>query len=374
MRNILKVSILAVAICGTGGTAIAQIMGGQRAFEYLRMSNSPYVSALGGYAPASPDRNVSLTWQNPALLRPLFHDQLSLNYNFFYANIGIANAQYAFHSNKLDTDFGVGLQFINYGNVRNIDEHGIEQGTAYAADNAIALSASRQYKDNWRYGVNLKWANSHLAGVTGMALLADFGVAYIDTARKITIGAVAKNIGVVTKKYNPDNVAEPLPFDLQIGVTKQLENVPLRLYVVAHHLYRWDIRYDNPADKVTNIFQTDTASGNKTYFADKLFRHLNFGAEIIIGKRITATVAYSHLRRRENGFSNKMGLAGFSMGLSLELNKMQVRYGQTYYGSSGAYHELGMNFDVDKFLKRGSRKTSGQHQPLDFAPPPPPKE
>lgn len=362
LRNIL---CGVLSTCGVY-TASAQVTGGQRAFEYLRMSNSPYVSALGGIAPANPDRNVSLAWQNPALLRPLFDKQLSLNYNFFYANIGIMNAQYGFHSKKLATDFGVGVQYINYGNVRHFDEFGIEHGTAYATDNVIALSASRTYKGNWRYGVNLKWANSQLAGVSGMALLADFGLAYIDTTNLLTVGVVAKNIGVVVKKYNPNNTAEPLPFDLQFGITKQLKNVPLRLFVVGHHLYRWDIRYDNPDDVVKNIFDNDTTSKEKSYFSDKLFRHLNFGAEVIIGKRLTATVAYSHIRRKENGFSNKMGLAGFSFGLSAELNKMQIRYGQTYYGSSGPYYELGFNFDVDKFIKTGSKKTKESVQPTSF--------
>lgn len=335
----------------------AQVTGGQRAFEYLRMSNSPYVSALGGYAPAHYEKNVSLIWQNPALFRPDMHQQLSLNYNIFYANIGIINGQYGFHSEKLNTDFGVGIQYINYGTIDQMDEHGISQGTGYATDHTIGISASRQYKNNWRYGATLKWANSVLSGTNGMAMLADFGISYTDTTNKITIGAVAKNIGVVLKKYNPNNAAEPLPFDLQIGVTKQLQNVPLRLFIVAHHLYRWDIRYDNPADIVKNVFDTDTSAKEKSYFADKLFRHLNFGAELILAKRVTATLGYSHIRRKENGFSDKMKMAGFSLGLSVELNKMQLRYGQTHYGSAGAYHELGMNFDLNKFIKKSKKVT-----------------
>ncbi|RYZ52876.1 MAG: hypothetical protein EOP49_08575 [Sphingobacteriales bacterium] len=60
-------------------TANAQVTGGQNAFEYLRMSNSPHVSALGGFAPANPDNDVSLTLQNPGLLKPSYHNQLSVN-------------------------------------------------------------------------------------------------------------------------------------------------------------------------------------------------------------------------------------------------------------------------------------------------------
>src|SRR5690606_36515850 len=157
----------------------------------------------------------------------------------------------------------------------------------------------------------------------------------------------------VLKKYIPENEAEPLPFDLQIGITKGLKNVPLRLFVVAHHLYRWDIRYDNPADRVTNSFFEPEEDDDKSYFFDKLYRHINFGAEIILAKKLTATVAYNHLRRRENGVADAMGLAGFSFGFGLELNKLQVKYARSYYGSSGAYNELGFNLQLNKFFGAG---------------------
>src|ERR1700760_4560868 len=95
--------------------ANAQVTGGQQAFEYLRMSNNPHVTALGGYVPASPDNDVSFALQNPALLRPSMHNQLSVNYNIYYAGIGIANLQYGYHVAPLNTDFGFGVQYLNYG-------------------------------------------------------------------------------------------------------------------------------------------------------------------------------------------------------------------------------------------------------------------
>lgn len=346
-----KLTLTCLLFFGITLAAKAQVNGGLYAFEYLRMSNSPYVSALGGIAPASPDRNVSLTLQNPALLRPIFHQQLSLNYNAFYGDIHIANVQYAHHHAKSKTDIGFGIQYLNYGSLDFNDIYGNTVGSFNANDFSLNISASRQYSAKWRYGATLKYAQSFLGDVSGSAILADFGIAYIDTVKKITIGAVAKNMGVAIKKYNPQHNAEALPFDLQLGITKQLENVPIRLFAVVHHLNRWNIRYDNPADKAKNIFnQNDTSDIDKKYFFDKLFRHLNFGAEIIFAKRLTFTAAYNHLRRKENGVENGQGAAGFSFGLSLELNKMQLRYGRAYYGSGGAYNEFGINIDINKFL------------------------
>jgi len=334
----------------------AQVTGGQNAFEYLRMSNSPHVTALGGYVPASQDNDVSFALQNPALLRPSMHNQLAVNYNIYYAGIGIANLQYGYHVEPLKTDFAVGIQYLNYGNMTNTDAQGNDLGRIYAADYSLNFSASRQYLNRWRYGATVKWAHSLLADRSGMAVLADVGISYEDTANGWNIGAVAKNMGIQLKQYNPANDMEPLPFDLQIGISKRLKNVPLRLYLTAHHLYQWDVYYDNPADKVvTTIINSnaDTAEGSHTI--DKIFRHLNFGAELILGKRITVSAAYNHLRRGELGVKDATGMAGFSFGAGINLNKMVVRYARSYYGSAGAYNELGLSFQLNKFFGIGKK-------------------
>src|SRR5690606_36400229 len=98
------------------------------------------------------------------------------------------------------------------------------------------LAASRQYKERWRYGAALKWAHSSLFDKKAGALLADVGITYTDTARLITVGAVAKNMGFMLRKFNPEGSAEPLPFDLQIGISKRFEHLPLRIMATAHHL------------------------------------------------------------------------------------------------------------------------------------------
>jgi hypothetical protein len=337
--------------------AEAQVVGGQKAFEYLRMSNSPHVSALGGYVPANPDRDVSFTLQNPALLNPSYHNQLSVNYNIYYAGIGIANLQYAYHVEPLNTDFGFGVQYLNYGSFVNTDIQGNNLGDIRATDYSVNLSASRKYLQRWRYGATLKWAHSALGDRSAMAVLADVGVVYEDTANLWTIGLVAKNMGFTLKKYNSRNPSEPLPFDLQFGITKQLKNIPLRLFLVAHHLYEWDVRYNNPADKVdNNLFgQEEEDDSEKTYFVDKLFRHINLGAELILGKRITISAAYNHIRRSELGVQDVKGLAGFSFGAGVNLNKLYVRYARSYYSSAGAYNELGLSFQLNKFFGIGKK-------------------
>jgi hypothetical protein len=336
-------------------SAQAQVTGGQFAMQFLQLPNSPHVSALGGINVANPEPDISFALQNPSLMRPGLHNQLGLNYNSYYAGISIMNLNYGYHVAKLQTSFLLGIQYLNYGSFEQTDNIGNQYGTFKAADYAITLGASRQYKERWRYGAALKWAHSSLFDKTASAVLADVGISYIDTANLITVGAVAKNMGFMAKRYNPSNNAEPLPFDLQIGISKRFAHLPLRLMVTAHHLYEWDIRYNNPADiETTSLFGTqDTTTASKSYFADKLFRHLSFAAELTLGSRLAVTFGYNHLRRGELSIKDKPALAGFSFGASIYLNKFQVHYARSYFHVAGAYNEIGLNFAMNKLFNIG---------------------
>lgn len=342
-------------LCLSCQIATAQVAGGQRTMEFLRLPNAPRISSLGGINVANPDQDISFALQNPALMRPGLHNQLGLNYNAYYAGISIANLQYGYHAEKIKTSFVFGVQYLNYGNLVKTNELGNEEGSFRANEYAISLGASRQYGEHWRYGAALKWAHSSLYDKTASAVLADVGVNYYDTESLLDFGIVAKNMGFMAKKYNPNNSAEPLPFDLQLGISKRFAHLPLRLMATVHHLYEWDIRYDNPADiESSTVFGTnDTTTKTKSHFADKLFRHFIFGAEVLLGKRLTVGVGYNHLHRGELAIQDKTGLAGFSFGLGINLNKFHIQYSRSYYHIAGATNEFGINMRLNKLFGIG---------------------
>jgi len=329
----------------------AQITGGRTSFPFLLVSNSPHVSAMGSLAPASYDRDISLMLQNPALLNPKMHNQLSLAYNLYVADIGLINLAYGYFVPKWQTNFGLSIQSVQYGKMIETDIYGNNLGDARASDLSVNLSASRSYGSHWRYGVNLKLANSSLVHSSAFAVLTDVGVVYEDTNQLFTLGIVAKNMGFTVKKYNPSGKAEPLPFDLQIGVMKGLKNIPLRMFAVAHHLYEWDVRFNDPALIETDLNGNPTEDVDAPHFADKLFRHFNFGAEFTIAKRITATLGYSHLRRSELGYNKARGMAGFSFGCTIDLKKIYIQYGRSNYGNGIAYNEFGIILPLNKVIK-----------------------
>ena len=335
--------------------AEGQVTGGQFAFEYLRTSNSPLVSALGGISIADPEEDISLALQNPAMMRPGMHNELELNYNDFYAGISVMNLAYGYDVAKLKTSFFLGVQYLNYGTFDQTDPIGNQLGTFKADDYALTIGASRQYLDHWRYGADLKYAHSDLYEGTGTAALMDVGINYYDTASLWDLGASAKNMGVMTKKYDLGQPNEPVPFDLQLGVSKRLKHLPLRLFATIHHLYEWNIRYDNPADLIgtSSLGTNDTVNDKGSHFGDKLFRHFIFGAELTLAKRLTITASYNDLDRSELALTTDPGLAGFSFGLGLHLDKFQVHYARNYYYITGPYNEIGISLALNRLFGLG---------------------
>ncbi len=350
----MKYTIALFALLCAGATR-AQVTGGQYAFEFLRMANSPHVSALGGISVANPEQDISLVMQNPAMMRPGLHNELSLGYNNFYDNIKILNLQYGYYSPKINTAFFAGIQYFNYGSFLLTDNTGTVEGDFHSLDYAVTVGASRQYGEHWRYGADLKMAHSVLYQYNASAVLMDIGINYYDTATLLDFGATAKNMGAMITKYNPDKAAEPLPFDLQLGISKRFKHMPLRLFATIHHLYEWDVRYDNPADiSTSNILgTTDSSKSTDTHFADKLFRHFIFGAELALGKHILLTASYNDMMRRELAITTKPGAAGFAFGVGINLEKFQVHYARTYYHIAGPYNEISLTMRLNKLFGLG---------------------
>jgi hypothetical protein len=322
--------------------AQAQVIGGESMMQYLRLPRNAHATALGGMVVCNPSADVMLSLANPALLRPEFNNELGISNNFYLGKAQFSNAVYAWHSNKYNTSFSTSVSSMQYANTVILDPAGINYGNnTFASDINLQASASRQYTKYWRYGATARFAYSRLASNIATAVMGDAGVVYANTDKQIYCGMLVKNIGVVTSRYTTGRPSEPLPFDMQIGFSKKFLKAPFRINILAHHLYQWDIRYNNPADLFnSSLFGIDSSQLNRTYFGDKLMRHFNFGVDLLLGKRLELNVGYSHLRRRELSLVQKQGLTGFSFGLGVLLPKFKIYYGNSVYHLSGSYHEV----------------------------------
>lgn len=318
----------------------AQVLGGKSVFSFLDLPVAPQLAALGNVNVSQQNNDIALSAMNPALLRESMHQHLEMNYTNYFADVQYAHCLFGYHAERLQTTFAGSIQYVNYGSVTQTDAAGNIQGTFKPKDLSVQLTMSRQYLEKWHYGITLQYIRSGYQQYKSTGLGVNVGLTYQDTARKWQLGFVAKNMGVQLTTYTPDN-KEPLPFDLQVGISKKIAHI--QLSATLHHIYQFDVRYADPKfEEGTIITNGDTsATGNKT--VDKIFRHFVLAAQWEIGRYVEITAGYNHLRRQELSEPQQKGLSGFSGGLGIITRKLQLRYTRSWYQRSAALNQLGIN-------------------------------
>lgn len=333
----------------------AQTLGGNTVFNFLRLPNTPKLSALGGINISDVSNDVGLAFNNPSLLRPAMHTQLNTAFNGFYDGIKAYHLSFGYHHKKLNTNFLWGLDYLNYGAITQTDPSGNIYGEFKPTDWVMQLSASRSYLEKWSYGATFKFINSNYGQYRSNGIAMDVGVLYYDSAKLFSASLLAKNMGFQLKKYDGTD-PDDLPFDLQFGISKRLANAPFGFSFTAHHLHQFDTRYNDVEFNDENGF--NNGSNNKFTF-DKLFRHFVFAADVYIANMVEIDIGYNYLRRQELNIGNSgNGLTGFSLGVSLLLKKLQIRYARCHYQNNTAYNQFGLNMTLNQYF--GLKKFGGK--------------
>jgi len=329
-------------------SSIAQVLGGKATFSFLDLPVSPAQTALGSINVSQLGNDIALSALNPALLRADMHTHLQLNYTSYFADVLYAHALYGYHAEKLQTTFAGGIQYIDYGSVTQTDATGSIQGSFRPRDMAIQVTASRQYLEKWHYGATLQFVQSRYQQYNSTGLVLHFGLTYEDTTHHWQAGLLAKNMGLQLSTYTPGN-QEPLPFDLQVGISKRLSGVPLQLSATLHHIYQYDVRYADPGFQEGSLITNGDTVKTSGQAVDKIFRHFVLAAHWEIGRYVTLTAGYNHLRRQELSDPQLRGLSGFSAGVGVVTRKIQLRYARAWYQRSAALNQFGINLPLKEW-------------------------
>lgn len=322
-------------------------------FEFLTMSPSARITALGGQLITIQDDDVNLALANPAALNPNMNGQIAFNHNFIMADINGGYAAYGYYLKPWETTFHAGIQYLSYGKFKATDEFGIQSGEFKAAEYAITLGAGRQLYERVSVGANVRFITSQLESYNSTGIAGDLGVIFHDTAGLFNAGLVLRNIGTQLSYYTEGN-GESLPVELQAGLSKQLRYLPFRFSVIYRYLDRWNLLYDDPAMEETVFFfgdeQGNTADSD---FLDNLARHFVFSGEFLLGKKenLRLRIGYSHLQRKELSVRNLRSLAGFSMGLGLKINRFRVEYGRNFSHLGAGLNHFSISTNLKEFKK-----------------------
>lgn len=354
MNTILrKISLLCLLIAGCGlPRAFAQVTGGQQVFQFMTLSPSARITALGAQI-AVKDEDLSFAAANPAALNPAMDGRLVFQHNFFLTDMQHGYVAYAHDLPKLGFTVQAGLQYMNYGDIKRADEYGNITGKIPASETALTLGGARLLTDRISLGLNVRLGFSTLDTYKASALATDLGLMYADTSSRLSAAIVLRNAGVQLSTYN--DLKEDLPFDLQIGISKRLKYLPFRFSVVAHHLHQWNIRYNDPNLKEDDILQIGDSepsdkSGNNG--VDNFFRHLIFNGEFLLGRNEVFQIrfAYNHLRKKELSVRNYRSMAGFSGGVGIKINRFRIDAGYAAYHLAGGVFHLGIGTNLKEFF------------------------
>ena len=222
------------------------------------------------------------------------------------ADVNLCYASFAKNIDSIGT-FAAGMHYINYGDFREATELGELTGNSFkAAEYALNLMYANNYK-RLRYGINLKPVLSVFESYQSFGLAADLGVSYASADGFTNVGLVARNMGTQITTYYDSGDREPLPFELQAGISRRLEYAPLIFSLTLQHLNNWDLvnlEPENPNE--INIFEREEG------FAKQVFRHMVFGVEILPSQNFILRAGYNYQRRQELKFDEKLSTVDLS--------------------------------------------------------------
>lgn len=329
------------------GSLFSQV-GGQRIFSFLNTSANARQTALSGKLLTLVDDVDQPKW-NPASINLNLDRNLSVNYTSYLADIAIGSVSYAHRFNRYSDTFHANVTYVNYGSLIGADENGNETGNFGASD--LALSVGYAFPiatTNIHVGANIKLIHSSIANFSSTGVGMDLGFIYYNSAKPYIFSLVLRNIGTQLTEFN--STSEKLPFDIAIGGSYLLENVPIRWYTTIDNLQQWNISVANPSNNTSDLEGNTTEE--KISFLDNAFRHVRIGAELFPKRAFNLRVGYNFRRSKELQLQNVRTFGGISFGFGLRMNSVKFNYAYSRFHNASNTSTFGLSIDLNKTSSR----------------------
>jgi len=338
----MRILAMLFLMMSTTASVFAQL-GGNATYQFLNLMSSPRQAALGGKVITNVDYDVTQALYNPATINVEMDNQLALNYANHLGDIRYGTAAYAYTVDRRTQTFHAGVTYINYGNFEGYDENGNSTGDFTGNEAALSIGYALQIGFSDFYaGANVKLISSKLEQYNSFGAALDFGVIYINEYLDFNAALVVRNIGTQLTTYAGLN--EPLPFEIDFGMSQTLENVPIRWHLTLENLQQWPIATANPARATTDLNGNQTQE--KVGFLSQLIRHTLLGVELFPKKGFNLRMGYSFRRAEELRIIDKRNFSGLSFGIGLKFNKLRFSYTHARYSLASNASFLGMQIDL----------------------------
>jgi len=364
-----KLTILIALLVFTVSMAFSQI-GGESTYQFLNLTNSARMAALGGNQIAINDStDLNISYNNPSLLMPGMQNMLAVNYVSYFAGVKYGYGAYSFKT-PLPGNFALGMHYINYGEFIEALPNGEKTGATFnAAEYALNLIWSNEIKLNYTkkdsslfassrdsakvmnrrrltYGINVKPLLSTLENYQSIGIAADLGISYFSGNGLTVASLVARNIGTQISTYYEGAERESIPFDLQFGISQKLQHAPIRFAATMQHLQKWNLakpKADNTGS--TTVYKEDS-------FGKKFMRHMVLGVELLPSPNFTIRAGYNYQIRQELRMEEKMSTVGLSWGFGFKISRFHFNYGSGRYHLAGATNIVSVAINLSNDFHR----------------------
>lgn len=308
-------------------TALLHAQDAGATFQFLRLPSSSHAAALGGDNTSVIEDDITLAFHNPALLTNTSGGTLSLNYMSYLQQTNIASAAYNMLVGER-SELAFGAHYLDFGSMRNTDTEGNIIGNFSAKDMALMSVYSFDFSDYLTGGVTGKFIYSNYEQVYSLAIGVDLGLNYYNPESMLSLSIVARNLGGQVKTF--DGIQEKLPFNLLVGMSKELAHAPIRFSLTLTDLDKWK--------------PEDFYNANDSSWKALLLKHVIFGADLFPTSNTYISAGYNFLLRSELKNNAQRSLEGFSIGAGLQVRSMKVgiSYGKYHVAASS----LMMNFAI----------------------------
>ncbi len=312
------------------------------AFKFLNLSTSAHVNALGGNNISIIEKDISLIYQNPALLGPELDKQLNLNFTSYMDGIKLGSATFGKRLTNRSA-WAAGVHYLDYGSIIETTPDGSIVGELSVQDVSIQGFYSFDFTERLRGGFDIKAVYSSYAEFTSFALGVDLGLNYYNVDKGFSGSIAFKNLGGQLVKYN--EVTEKMPWDIQLGMSQRLEHAPIRFSLTAQHLNKWDLTE-------VPTYETD-ASGQlvekKDSFGKTLLKHFIFGVDLLPTQNVYIALGYNYKRKEDLQLAEQRGLTGFSGGAGIKVNAFRAGFSVSQMHVGALSYSFSISTDLGAF-------------------------
>lgn len=287
------------------------------AYNFLRLPVSAHAAALGGDNITIIDDDQMLIFSNPALLASVSDKTISLSYMNYMAGTSMAGAAFN-RVVKEKASWAASAQYIGYGTMKQTGTDGTQLGEFSAKDIAVAGYFSYMLSERIVGGITAKFVTSYIGNYSSIGMGVDLGLNYYDPEHDWSVSLVGKNLGGQLKAY--DDEYDPMPIDIQLGVSKRFAHTPFRVSATLVDLNHWNYKFTN---------------------------HLVVGIDAALSESIWLGAGYNFRRANEmniddadGGGTHGAGLS-FGAGLNLQRFKLNIAYGKYHVSSTSLMLNVG---------------------------------